>query len=424
MICKKCGIAVADNAAKCPKCGRRMPRFTHRSTWVAVLALLMVCAGAALRVATDNPAQSETENPMSTAPQTSEQPDSGGDVLALPTSALPPLSEYTSKPGASKTIAENIVFGTAAAARVYYEKYHDTNEFAAYGGMFYEVPARANVTTMMLYGTPGFDSSFATENVIILYVDPADVPSGIVEVGDATPSIYAAYPYEDEFVIASSVDCAWVSRDEMAGLLLKYSADNGPIYRISRGDALYYTTLSALINNANPNGFGAPLDVRYMCADDKYISVVASPTQNPLDIREFLLKKNGDEVDIIIDNIENSWQKYADITAIVPDFNISLIPEYSLARDLKDVKSDFLAILDSIRGSGILSEQDGEPEFISGNSEFVFIEFATDKNLLLHNDGSQLEWKVYLVKTYDEAITRMKEIARVSVPPYFLIRQG
>jgi hypothetical protein len=318
-------------------------------------------------------------------------------------------------------MAEHTAVNTAAAARVYYDKYHETNELAACGGMLYEVPARMNVTTLMLCGIPDFDNSIATENVIILFVNPGDVPPDIVESGDVTPSIYAAYPFGDEFVIASSENHASVSRDGMAALLLKYSADNGPIYRILSGDTLYKATLDALVSEA---GLKPPMDVRYMCADDKYISVVVSPMHNPLDIRECLLKKSEDGVNLIIANIENSWQKYSDITAIVPDLNISLVPEYSLARELKDVKSNFSAILESIRRSGILSEQDGEPEFISGNSEFVFMEFATRKHLLLHNDGSQLEWKVYLVKTYDEAVTRMKEIARFSVPPYFLIRQG
>ncbi|MDR2649632.1 MAG: hypothetical protein LBB94_07945, partial [Clostridiales bacterium] len=204
-------------------------------------------------------------------------------------------------------------------------------------------------------------------------------------------------------------------------VLNRYSADHGKITRVSAQSETFRAVIQALEDSPALDG---PLDVRYMSEDEKYISAVVSPQSNYNQLQEFVLRKTGGECKILIGQIETEWQKFVTINAAAPDLNLELIPDYNLWRDMKDLKSDFSALLNSMVASGIISQDEGEPVFISGNAEFVFMEFADGVRMLAHNDDVHNEWKVYQVLQYDDAVARMKEIAKFNSPPYFLIKQA
>jgi hypothetical protein len=344
-----------------------------------------------------------------------------------------PTPSHTSLSGKSEKEIQDVVLNVAESAKKYYESYRETNEFVSKNGYLFENPADMYVTTDLLTGIEGFKIESAQESVLILYVRAGDLPAELRTRTSTGPSektdnntvpadeltVAAAYQFDGGYSLAYDGKMVSVSVADMNLMLKKYDLNHGAISIVHSTDELF-----TRVSNALEEDIGSPLDIRYMFADDKYVSSVVSPQDNPLLIREYILQRTNAKCEIAVSKIETFWQKFADINKVLPDLNLDLVPEYNLWRELKDVKSDFSGILKSFRDSGIISQEDVEPLFISGNNEFVFVELGNKSRLLAHSDGDPLEWKVYFVTSYDNAITRMKEIAKFNPPPYFLIKQS
>jgi len=334
----------------------------------------------------------------------------------------PPTPVFNGDPSKSDSDIEEIVQNVALSAEQFRGAYSDTNEFVSKNGLLYDFPAEMYISTGDLTEDDGFNTAYANENVMILYVKPVDMPIGLSNGMDADQlRIFAAFPSANNYIISNGSEISTVSAGDMKSILSRYNTDHGQITYVNGGSGTFADVVSVLQNGI---GVSDPLDVRYMAEDDKYISAVVSPHSEPTLIKEFVLLKAGGANKIIIDQIETQWQKFVAINSAAPDVNLDLIPAYNLCRDSKDLKTDFSALLNSMVSSGIISRDDGDPVFISGNSEFVYIEFANGIWMLAHNDDGQNDWKVYQVLRYEDAVLRMKELSKFNPPPYFLIKQN
>ena len=257
---------------------------------------------------------------------------------------------------------------------------------------------------------------------MILYVKASDMPAGITSgLKPDQLTVFAAFPSDGGYIVSNGSITVPVSADAIKSVLDLYNTDHGQITYIRSDTEMFADVITALENSP---GLTGPLDVRYMAEDGKYISAVVSPNSSPTQIYEFILLKTNNGCRILMDKIETHWQKFIAINTMAPDVNVELIPAYSLCRDSKDLKTDFSPLLESMASSGIITEEDGDPVFISGNGEFVFIEFANGIRMLAHNDDGHNDWKVYQVLRYEDAILRMKELSKFNPPPYFLIKQN
>ena len=430
MICKKCETAVSETDKKCPNCGAPLRLYANHKFWLAALILLLILIMAAVyfmktrmlpdpRVSEDIPAQ--TYNP-SEPPASDISPEPSDNPAVSSETAVQPTPVFSGDPGKSESEIKQMVQNTALAAEKYRSAYSGTNEFVSKNGLLYDFPAEMYISAKKFTEEDGFNMAYADEEVMILYVKAGDMPPDItngLEPGQL--SIFAAFPSGNNYIASNGYDTASVSAGAMQGILDRYSADHGPITLI-RSDTAAFADVTAAIESSP--GLSGPLDIRYMAEDEKYISAVASPRGSPTLIREFILQKTDKGSKIYIDKIEAQWQKFVAINSAAPDVNLDLVPAYNLYGVSKDLKTDFSALLNSMAASGIIPREDGNPVFISGNSEFVFMEFANGMRMLAHNDDGHNDWKVYQVLKYEDAVLRMKELSILNPPPYYLIKQN
>jgi hypothetical protein len=363
------------------------------------------------------------EDPIQTN-QSAEPPDgaSPGQTVDAENSGMAALPVVSADPGKTQAEIEQMVKNLAASAEKYRAAYSETNEFVSRSGYLYDYPADMYISVKDLTDVEGFNSAYADEEAMILYVKAGDMPQEITSGMDADKlTVFAAYPSEEDFIASNGSSAVIVEGSVIQDLLNRYSADHGQIIRVSSQSETFAAVMRALGDIPALDG---SVDVRYMSEDEKYISAVVSPHSDYNRIMEFVLLKTDGECELLIEQIETEWQKFVAINTDAPDLNLELIPAYNLWRDMKDLKTDFTALLDSMVTSGIIAQDEGEPVFISGNGEFVFMEFEDGMRMLAHFDDTHNEWKVYQVLQYDDAVARMKELAKFNPPPYFLIKQA
>ena len=374
------------------------------------------------RIRLNSPDISENPAPASISPAG----DNPSGLLAAEDSgeaAGQPTPEVSGDPGKSEAEIEQIVRNAASAAENYRKAYSVTNEFVSKNGLLYDFPAEMYVSIKDLTEEDGFNMAFSNESAMILYVKAGDMPADIsAGLKMDQLAVFAAIPYGSDYIASNGVGTSEISAAAMKSLQDRYNSDHGKIGLV-RGDTAEFAVVMAAVENSP--GLADPLDVRYMAEDGKYISTVVSPHGNPAFIKEFILQKTANGgVKVLIDNIEGQEEKFVAINSSAPDVNLDLVPPYNLSGNIKDIKTDFTALLKSMASSGIISQDDGDPVFISGNSVFVFMEFGNGVRMLAHNDDGRNDWKVYQVLRYEDAIARMKELSIYNPPPYFLIKQN
>jgi hypothetical protein len=220
-------------------------------------------------------------------------------------------------------------------------------------------------------------------------------------------------------VVAGSGKSSFIPKEDFDALMSAYDSSRTPS-RVNSKSEEYAKIIELIESQSSAKG---PYDVRYMETDGKYVSVVISPKDKPLDIREYILQVQGTTYIIRVDKLEAMEDKIVAINREIPDLNLSIVPSYELLTNKRYLVSDFTNFLSSLKSSGMITDEDGEPSFISGNDEFVFMVFDSGLHLLCNSTAAN-EWKVYPVMTYDDAVARMKELCRFNPPPYFLIKQS
>ena len=428
MICKRCETAVSENDKRCPNCGMSLRLYTNNRFWLAALVVILIIIISAVYIMynkfhKDLPPAAII--PVQTNPPAQSKNDDRSDVYDTESNDAAketPLPEFKADPNKSESEIEQLVQNVASTAAKYCAAYGETNEFVSKNGYLYDFPAGMYITAKDLLEVEGFNAVYADEDVMIFYIKAGDMPIGITDgIGPDQLTVFAAFPYNNGCIVSNDGSLSVVTDEKMKEILNSYNTDHGRIRRVFSDSETFEKVLLTLENSPGLNG---PLDIRNMSEDDKYISAVVSPKSNSILIREFVLEKSGNSCIILVNNIEEQWQKFVAINSVAPDINLELIPAYNLRRNMKGLKSDFSELLKSMVTSGVIPRNSGDPVFISGNTEFVFMEFADGIRILAHNDDTHNEWKVYQVLQYEDAIMRMNEIAKFNPPPYFLIKQS
>ena len=428
MICKKCKTAVSETDKKCPNCGAPLRLNANHKSWLAALVLIMVLLVLAIYYMNANmranpPAGPEATEQAAAAPPVAEDTaDPPSEPVDIAETAEPTAPAFTEDPGKSDAEIAAIVQNTASAAEKYRSAYCETSEFVSRNGMLYDFPAEMYISTGDFKPEDGFNQDYAGKDVLILYVKAADMPAELT-VGENLDrlTVFAACRSGNGYMVSNGVKSSKMTAEAMKAVLNRYSADHGPIEYVRGNTETFMDAVRALVSEP---GLEGPLDIRYMAEDGEYVSAVVSPRGDTTLIKEFVLLKGQNGCEIYLDKIETQWQKFVAINEAAPDINLDLIPKYNLCRDTQDLKTDFTALLNSMVSTGVVSSGDGPPVFISGNAEFVFMEFPGGAHMLAHNDDGRNDWKVYKVSRYEDAVLRMGELSKFNPPPYFLIKQN
>jgi hypothetical protein len=324
------------------------------------------------------------------------------------------------RPDLSKPSDEvaKLVLNISQAAWRYYGQYNQSVDYVTQNGLLYEYPSSTYVTPAHLEGIEGFDMAYAEEAASILFIKSADMEPYLAADTDEW-GVYASYETTGGYVVGGFGKTALVPKEGYEEMMKAYDCSR-PASRVSSKSPEYAEALKAIEEGSSAKG---PYDVRYMETDGKYVSAVVSSKDSPLYIREYILQVQGTTYIIRADKLESMESKIVAVNREIPDLSLAIVPPYELLTNRRYLITDFTNFTQSLKTSGMTTDEDGEPSFISGNDEFVFMVFPSGLHLLC-NSTEAGEWKVYPVLTYDEAVSRMKELSKFNPPPYFLIKQS
>lgn len=356
--------------------------------------------------------------PIETERQLATPEPSQDDVSESPTEQPTP----TSQPDTTKTTEEvwEMVVNVLMAAEDFYKEYSWQTQYVSKNGYLFENASGDYITPAKLLELTEMRPEYAEETVWILFLRSNAFDNGAVSgQQEKELSIFTAYETSEGFAVAGPNIETILPKTRLDEVLAEYQWDHGQVMRYDAEDEQMKQILTILSEDD-----GNDLDIRHMARDDKYASAVVSPKNNSTLVKEYALVNENGSWSVALSDIEKQERKFTAITQALPDMSLDLVPGYQLSSDLIYMKTDFSDLLTALRTSGSLYESDGDPTFASGDSDFVYLEFATDLKLLGCYDSDQNQWIMYPVLHYADAESLMEKHAKYSNPPYFYIKEN
>ena len=427
MICKNCKTAVDDNAKECNNCGAPINNNNNRIKWaIVILIALAVFLIYFLKKYNGNFTGLNNLDNTDAPPADSvsaEKIDS--TIQAKPIIAPAPVIEEAHIPKSDadleKSIDEvwEIVDIAVKSVNDYYDSYSQSVVFLSKNGYLFDNPAKAYVLAGDMEGLTDIEEKYVDESLMFFCFKPADLfKYSYLRVSESKElKIFAGLETKDGFAIAAANEQGGIiNREDLKAVLDKYSWDHGEIRKVEFQSDEFEQIINLLSSyTGNRSGF----DVRHLYRDNKYLSLVASPKDRPLEISQYIIFDTGDILNMEIGNIEafNNYKRV--INEQLPDFNQALLPAYDLGNSLKHLKTDFTDIVDAMLEAEFINNDDLPLNFSNGTSDFVYFEFESGKRFV----GS-LEigtWKMYPIEDDETGRELMWNINKKA--PAFIIKQ-
>jgi len=353
--------------------------------------------------------------------------EGAADAPSAPSAASVPYSEITLPMAAGQANLDMPILEVWAMVdemsrhiNEYYDHFSQTVAFLSKNGYLFDSPAGAYVFPRELYGFFDIDERFLDENIMFFYLRPIDL-YGFRNISVSERDelvIFTGFETREGFAITGRGEQGgMISREDLSGILDKYSWNHGPISRVDAQSDVFEASMRALAAyTGNNTGF----DIRYMYRDERYICLVVSPRHSPLDISMFILEYHGDAVSVQLSNIESFDNHVSAVNNALPGFNHDLLPPYDLGALIGNLTDDFDDLIEAMLYEELISEDHLPPIFISGTSEFVFAEFDSQLIFLAHIESGN--WTIEQVSDYTMAAELLSDLSRR--PPLFIIRQN
>ncbi|MCL2593491.1 MAG: hypothetical protein FWD82_09030, partial [Defluviitaleaceae bacterium] len=303
---------------------------------------------------------------------------------------------------------ENVVL----AVNQYFDRYISSVAFVSKNGYLYDLPGRSYIVASDLLGLTDLNSQYSDENILFLYIRPSRL-EGYLDV-NASPlenneiALFAAFETAEGFVFRHSNSSFFgiIERESLRNVLELYRWDHGAITKIPYAE--FSSVLSAI---AEYEGFNGNYDVRFMYRNDRYISVVLSKEGEHRNLQQHVLEDFNGQILMVESNLQSVQSHRVHINRVRPDFDLSLLPEYTISEFTRHIFDGFSEELSSVMlDRGIITEADLPVTFETGALDFVYIEFASGRNFLGYFVDNV--WEIALVEDYELMIRYMRTQVR------------
>lgn len=420
MLCKKCKTAVSDIDTVCGYCGSDMTHKRDRIVLLIVFFSIVTFLVTYLIYAGNQTGQPENLTPGAAAPE--PNPD-----IAPPTSTPEPVKTEeptpTSSPDMEKTQGQVMAMlnEVLLAVNQFYEDYSPSVAYISKNGYLYDLPGKAYVKIHEVAELMGLGPEYSERNILFFYMKPSDLKgiSGFSVNDDSGLVIFAAYETKDGYYMTASLqsNSGLISRTELQRILEKYKSEHGPIIRYPADSEDFSSIVSEI---GAYNNFNSGYDVRYMAGDDKYAVAVVSPVGSPEVIEEYVLMDRDGEWKICVSNFEDFERYKVDVNRLLPDLNLSLLPDYDMHNYIYRMRNNFAEVINAMKSSGMISDRDGVASFASGTAEFVYLEFQSNVKFIGHLNADNV-WVMFAISDYHEGEAVLRSITKN--PPLFIMKQ-
>lgn len=220
----------------------------------------------------------------------------------------------------------------AAAAQADYKTNGAKRGWISKNGRLFGYYDGAYITPDTLVRDGYLENGYADEDYEILLVNGSDlaeyeganIPADSMDFG-----AFAAVKQSGKYVLASpSGKAGSISEESFASLVSAYNQNHGTIGRLSSASAEYERILNfiSLYEGKFDSYF-----VREIMKDNKYAVVTFSTTANTAAVKQYVLKNDNNFWEVVYPNVQMDSYPITYINRLVPDFNVSLLPDYNLA---------------------------------------------------------------------------------------------
>ncbi len=342
------------------------------------------------------------------------------------TESLPSFegSESQSLPAPSDELYDKIK-KTAIACERYYSKKKADNDFFSWAGFlsYYDESGKLTDVTIDDIKNSGYlNSGNTVDNSLVLYLKPADVDKDFKK---TTLDIFAAVKTTEGYIIGGvGFDEKLIPDDEFREMILKYNIDKGAVSNPETGGEVYNSLMVAIGifrgDTSLEKSYVPEYIVRYAANNDLYAVVILSGKDDVTNTTEYLLKKENDGWKVVEKALENQENVKTYLNSAYTDFDLSLLPPYTLYIYRKEVRTTehYENVINALKEQKIIDASD-EITYCCGTQHVLYMELASGKKLAggAKKDGS---FSCNFVNTYEEAI---KELGRFVEPvPAFILK--
>lgn len=337
-------------------------------------------------------------------------------ILTLP---VPGDQEHPSAATLNLSLFWEILQDTAAAGQEYYADNFNRTRVISKDGYLYNKSSETTIDINYLCDKEGLHPRSKQLDIKVLLMYGSDLENiegaTIMDVNRGL-TVFAAvkHPYEDKYLITSSNrSVGIVSGIDYRALLSNYNQNHGSIRRLSSGSEEYERILNFIRMYESKY---EQYYVRSIFLDSKYAMVTLSSVTAAADVRQYILVKDGSFWEVVLDKLENEPRVLVAVNKKLPDFNLSMLPAYSVYDYRNNIRKSFTELLDlMIQENQIGSAAD--VFYVSGADRYAYVVTHTGvKFLCTYND----EWIIERVVDEYEASNSMTAISTMA-PTFILL---
>ena len=364
----------------------------------------------------DEPIDGETDQPE----QTGDKPITGGPTKTTTV----PKSETNGKEGSSAADQElqpywNSINEIASAAQKYYSENFNKVRLVSQNGKLYNSSENMDVTVSYLASNGYLASKYSSYDCDILLIKTEDMGKlGNVSVNgdDKGLAVFAVYknPKDSSYLVKSARSSGGIiSNGEYVDILNRYNQSHGSVGRLMSGTEEYDRILNFI--SMYEGKFGSYY-VRSITKDNRYAVVVLSGVNDVNDLKQYILKKENNVWEVVMDRLENEPRVNVAVNKKLPDFNPALLPKYTIYDYKKLVISDYTGILHFLMKDGFI-DNINDVKYMAGADKYCYVTLNNEiKYICFYTNNN---WTINQVRDYNEAYSFM--IKKSVLAPTFII---
>ncbi len=313
----------------------------------------------------------------------------------------------------------NSVREIALSAQNYYTENFNKTKLVSKNGKLHDASADKDITTAMLVEEGYLASKYKTYDCSILLLKTEDVKQykGIsLENDEEGLSVFAVIrnPKANSHLITTARSKGGIiTTTDYITLLTDYSQNHGSTGRLMAGTEEYNRIINFL--SMYEGKFGKYY-IRSVTKDNKYAVVVLSSQNDVNNIRQYILRKENNVWEVVMDKVENESRPIVAVNKKLPDFNPDLLPKYTVYDYKKALMTDYTGVLYALVVDKLI-DSITEVKYIAGADKFCYVVLENEVKYICY-DGKR-GWEITQVADIDEAYAFM--IDKSASAPTFII---
>lgn len=290
----------------------------------------------------------------------------------------------------------------ATAAQHAYDDLSKKLGLISKNGKLYTYYTQKCITTDDLVSAGYLESGLPSTDYEILLMNGNDVmyyPGAEVPPQSMKFCIFVASQQEDgNYLLATTAGKAGVlSPASYNGLMNRYNQNHNIIGKLSSTSAEYSRILNfiGLYEGKLEDYF-----VREISKDDTYAVVTFSNKQNTIDIKQHILRNDNNFWEVVYTNLQNVYSPITSVNQALPDFNLELLPKYTLASWKSYLKKSDSNLTNTLLSKKIITAQN-QIYYQCGTSDYFYIVLTNGARYVAYSiDGI---WQITHVNSDYEA---------------------